>query len=196
MLRGHPPRSLHCRECAINVRSDKSTTRLTKEARTVAAPRRGWTLTTDSDGLSFGRRVPETLVFSQWEDVLSIVLRALESNEIRVVRIQGNHKITQRLNSFKTDVGVRVLLLPIKSAGGGLNLTEASHVIMVATPPHETIVFGKFDLFFFHQSKIYYKNSGLHATPPLPSAGSDLLPSATYAITTYVGPQIIPYHTV
>ena len=83
--------------------------------------------------LSVCKEDPEAkiLVFSQWEDVLSIVLRALESNEIRVVRIQGNHKITQRLNSFKTDVGVRVLLLPIKSAGGGLNLTEASHVIMV-----------------------------------------------------------------
>ena len=71
------------------------------------------------------------LVFSQWDEVLSIILKALETNQIRVIRIQGNQQITRRLTSFKTDVNVRVLLLPVKSAGNGLNLTEATHVVMV-----------------------------------------------------------------
>ena len=48
-----------------------------------------------------------------------------------VLRLQGKHQIIKRLNSFKMDRSIPVLLLPIKSAGNGLNLVEATHVMMI-----------------------------------------------------------------
>ena len=47
-------------------------------------------------------------------------------------RYGGNRSKTQdALRRFKTDDSVAVLLIPIKSGSGGLNLTEASHVLLV-----------------------------------------------------------------
>ena len=69
------------------------------------------------------------LVFSQWEDVLSIVLQALEKNSIPVLQLQGKHQIIKRLNSFKMDKHSSTA--SIKSAGNGLNLVEATHVVMI-----------------------------------------------------------------
>ena len=47
-------------------------------------------------------------------------------------RYGGNRSKTQdALRRFKTDDSVAVLLIPTKSGSGGLNLTEASHVLLV-----------------------------------------------------------------
>ena len=71
------------------------------------------------------------LIFSQWEDVLTIVERALDDNRLNPIRIKGSHKINFKLNQFKTNSKYPVLLLPLKSAANGLNLIEANHVIMI-----------------------------------------------------------------
>ena len=73
----------------------------------------------------------KVIVFSQWEDVLTIVERALVANNIPSTRIKGSTKINQKLHTFKTNALMPVLLLPLKSGANGLNLIEANHVIMV-----------------------------------------------------------------
>ena len=47
----------------------------------------------------------------------------------RYQRIKGSQQIAKRLKAFKTGAEDNVLLLPVKSAGKGLNLCEAEHVL-------------------------------------------------------------------
>ena len=71
------------------------------------------------------------LVFSEFEDVLDVVQRAISHNAISFERATTGHKLNSSLQNFKTSASVRVLLLPLKRAAHGLNLTEAQHVILV-----------------------------------------------------------------
>jgi len=71
------------------------------------------------------------IIFSQWEEVFSILEHGLCTNDISYVRIQGKQKYDERLSMFHRDPSVRVLLLPLKSGAKGLNLTVASHVFLV-----------------------------------------------------------------
>jgi uncharacterized Zn finger protein (UPF0148 family) len=85
----------------------------------------------------------KTLVFSQWQDVLELLSRALAENEIEFLRLgKGKAKKmslgTQRadaLSRFKTDPNATVLLLPLQSGGNGLTLIEATHVCLVEPIP-------------------------------------------------------------
>jgi len=43
------------------------------------------------------------IVFSQWEDVLTIIEQALNKNRVQSVRIKGSNKINQKLKTFKTN---------------------------------------------------------------------------------------------
>ena len=43
------------------------------------------------------------IVFSQWEDVLTIIEQALNENKIQAIRVKGSNKINQKLKTFKTD---------------------------------------------------------------------------------------------
>lgn len=73
------------------------------------------------------------LVFSQWDDVLLLVSRALSENGVNNIRLRtANKKILQRdLDNFKSRSDVPVLLLPIRTGCNGLNLIEATHVFIV-----------------------------------------------------------------
>lgn len=45
--------------------------------------------------------------------------------------INNSNTVTVLLFSFRHDVGVEVLLLPISSGANGLNLIEATHVLLL-----------------------------------------------------------------
>lgn len=63
-------------------------------------------------------------------DVLLIVGRALDENNISHCSLFSSNSQFQ-LNKFKRDPSVSVLLIPIQSGANGLNLTEATHVLLM-----------------------------------------------------------------
>jgi len=72
------------------------------------------------------------LVFSEFEDVLDVIQQAISRNSILFERATtGGVKLNVSLENFKKNANVHVLLLPLKRAAHGLNLTEAQHVILV-----------------------------------------------------------------
>ncbi|TRY78378.1 hypothetical protein TCAL_01692 [Tigriopus californicus] len=73
----------------------------------------------------------KSLVFSTWTDVLDILGTALTENSIPFASLHSNVKFKRNLQKFKNRQDVKVLLLPITSGANGLNLIEASHVLLV-----------------------------------------------------------------
>merc|ERR1719195_2025481 len=78
----------------------------------------------------------KSLVFSTWTDVLDILGAALDENNIPYASLhnsgatmQGNFK--RNLQKFKNREDVKVLLMPISRGANGLNLVEASHVLLM-----------------------------------------------------------------
>ena len=68
-------------------------------------------------------------MFSQWEQVMDILERALVRENLSYVRLENlNKRFYERLDFFKRDPSIRVLLLPVKSGANGLNLTEVGAV--------------------------------------------------------------------
>ena len=71
------------------------------------------------------------IVFSEWDDVLDVVEKAMRANEIRFVRGVSGPKFRDVIDTFKHDAACNVLLLPLKRGAHGLNLTEAQHVLLL-----------------------------------------------------------------
>ena len=70
------------------------------------------------------------LIFSQWDDMLSLIGRALGVNGVSFRRLHGAAKIDAALSGFRQDAEVRALLLPLKSGANGISLVEAQHVFL------------------------------------------------------------------
>ncbi|XP_067840174.1 E3 ubiquitin-protein ligase SHPRH [Heptranchias perlo] len=79
------------------------------------------------------RKEPEAkaLVFSTWQDVLDIIGKALLDNNMEFVQINGIHKFQENLSAFKYDSKINILLLPLHTASNGLNIIEATYVLLV-----------------------------------------------------------------
>lgn len=71
----------------------------------------------------------KSIVFSQWDDMLLIVEKALSANHISHVRAKGAKKFGGSIKTFRGDCSV--LLLNVKSGAEGLTLIEATHVFMI-----------------------------------------------------------------
>lgn len=72
------------------------------------------------------------LIFSNWLDVLALLSTALTENGLRHVFLSGSgEKFRQQLTEFKTSPRCNIMLLPLKSGANGLNIIEATHVLMV-----------------------------------------------------------------
>ncbi len=74
----------------------------------------------------------KALVFSQWAEVLELISGALAHNAIPHLG-DGQHsakEIGKCVEAFKRG-DANVLLLPLHRAGAGLNITEATHVLLV-----------------------------------------------------------------
>jgi superfamily II DNA or RNA helicase len=83
--------------------------------------------------LSSSRAVgSKTLVFSQWTSYLDEIGVALESEGIQYLRIDGKTSDRQAVvDQFSADPSITTMLLSLKAAGVGLNLTAADHVIIM-----------------------------------------------------------------
>lgn len=73
------------------------------------------------------------IVFSEWNDVLEIVSRALQKIDVTFIRTEQRRgkNFETVLRKFRMDSAIRVLLLPVRSGSNGLNLTEATHVFLI-----------------------------------------------------------------
>jgi SNF2 family DNA or RNA helicase len=69
----------------------------------------------------------KTIVFSQWNDVLDLVQECATLNGIQFNRLRGDRGV---IKTFREDPACSCLLLLLKSGANGLNLTEATHVIL------------------------------------------------------------------
>ncbi|EPX73194.1 ATP-dependent DNA helicase [Schizosaccharomyces octosporus yFS286] len=72
---------------------------------------------------------PKVVVFSQWLDVLEVLHKSFEANNVSFLRFDGKAK-NNCLKNFKADRDIEVLTLHSRSQSAGLTLTNATHVIM------------------------------------------------------------------
>ncbi|XP_048830636.1 E3 ubiquitin-protein ligase SHPRH isoform X2 [Brienomyrus brachyistius] len=88
----------------------------------------------------------KALVFSTWQGVLDIISQALFDNNMEFSQINGIHKFQENLSSFKYDEKINILLLPLHTGSNGLNIIEATHVLLVEpilNPAHELQAIGR-----------------------------------------------------
>jgi SNF2 family DNA or RNA helicase len=76
------------------------------------------------------------IIFSQWDRMLNLIIKTLYENEINTVSCKGNvHQRNCAIEAFKkgkkgSDI-VRVIMLSLENAASGINLTEATHIILI-----------------------------------------------------------------
>ena len=74
----------------------------------------------------------KVLVFSQWTKFLDLIQARLQKSGLNHLRIDGTTKDRQQIvTTFQTDEHYPILLLSLKAAGIGLNLTAADHVFIM-----------------------------------------------------------------
>lgn len=74
----------------------------------------------------------KALIFSQWTRFLDLIQTQLEEKKYRFLRIDGSTKDRHQIvDTFQTDNDYPFLLLSLKAAGIGLNLTAADHVFIM-----------------------------------------------------------------
>ena len=74
------------------------------------------------------------IVFTQWDSMLKILKSVLDDQQINSVSISGPLNIVcSKIRKFKLDTDVQVMLLSSDKASSGLNLQEASHVVLFDT---------------------------------------------------------------
>ena len=66
----------------------------------------------------------------QWSEVLTPISHCLEENHVNHLLLT-QPKFQAHLTTFKTDPSVNVLLLPFRLGSKGLNIVEATHVLLV-----------------------------------------------------------------
>ncbi|XP_051502358.1 E3 ubiquitin-protein ligase SHPRH isoform X3 [Myxocyprinus asiaticus] len=88
----------------------------------------------------------KSLVFSTWQGVLDIIAKALFDNNMEFAQINGIHKFQENLSAFKYEEKINILLLPLHTGSNGLNIIEATHVLLVEpilNPAHELQAIGR-----------------------------------------------------
>jgi SNF2 family DNA or RNA helicase len=72
------------------------------------------------------------IIFSQYDEMLSLIKQVLIDYDIKYVFCKGNvNVISKNIMKFKTNPEYRVILLSSDKANSGSNLTEASHIIFI-----------------------------------------------------------------
>ncbi|TKS86976.1 E3 ubiquitin-protein ligase SHPRH [Collichthys lucidus] len=82
----------------------------------------------------------------KWLSVLDIIAKALFDNNMEFSQINGIHKFQENLSSFKYEEKINILLLPLHTGSNGLNIIEATHVLLVEpilNPAHELQAIGR-----------------------------------------------------
>ncbi|KAJ3613090.1 hypothetical protein NHX12_019346 [Muraenolepis orangiensis] len=86
------------------------------------------------------------LVFSTWQCVLDIIAMALLDNTMEFSQINGMQKFQENLSCFKHKENINILLLPLQTGSNGLNIIQATHVLLVEpilNPAHELQAIGR-----------------------------------------------------
>ena len=74
----------------------------------------------------------KALIFSQWTRFLDLIGKEMKTRSMKYLRIDGTTQKRQNIvNSFQTSDEHPFLLLSLKAAGIGLNLTAADHVFIM-----------------------------------------------------------------
>ena len=75
----------------------------------------------------------KALIFSTWDEALALVAQALKENGVGFEWLKDRASYSDALFAFKNQPAAQstVLLLPLKKAGNGLTLTEATHVMLL-----------------------------------------------------------------
>jgi E3 ubiquitin-protein ligase SHPRH len=73
----------------------------------------------------------KTLVFSYWVETLDLVSASLTEYDIAHCFLKTPKTFQDNLSEFKKSKDVNVLLMPLHSGSKGLNIVEATHVILV-----------------------------------------------------------------
>ena len=77
------------------------------------------------------------IIFSQWDDMLNLIGKTLAMNEIDNCFVKGNvwarNSAIRKFKMGKTNSGTdnKVIMLSLKNAASGTNLTEATHIFFV-----------------------------------------------------------------
>ena len=72
------------------------------------------------------------IIFSQWDDMLTLIGNTLSNNYIENSFIKGNvHSRNASINKFKLGGNNKVIMLSLKNTASGTNLTEATHIFFV-----------------------------------------------------------------
>ncbi|XP_031436038.1 E3 ubiquitin-protein ligase SHPRH isoform X2 [Clupea harengus] len=88
----------------------------------------------------------KSLVFSTWQGVLDIIAKALFDNNMEFSQINGIHNFQKNLCAFKYEEKINILLLPLHTGSNGLNIIEATHVLLVEpilNPAHQLQAIGR-----------------------------------------------------
>jgi SNF2 family DNA or RNA helicase len=87
------------------------------------------------------KRNRHTIIFSQWDDLLTKVGKTLTENGMQNVFCKGNvHMRANAIKRFNDDKNVKIIMLSSESAASGTNLTKASQIIFL-DPVYGTIKF-------------------------------------------------------
>jgi E3 ubiquitin-protein ligase SHPRH len=73
----------------------------------------------------------KTLVFSSWMETLTLISASLTENGIVHSFLKTPKTFQHNLSEFKTSRELNLLLLPLHSGSRGLNIVEATHVVLV-----------------------------------------------------------------
>lgn len=74
------------------------------------------------------------IIFSQWDSLLKLVGNVLSEYDIEHIFLMGSiHVINSRIEKFKKDPNIRIVLISSDREVSGLTLTEASHIILLDT---------------------------------------------------------------
>lgn len=72
------------------------------------------------------------IVFSQFQNMLKLIKKVLFEISISNLMLNGNMGVvSSKIRKFKLDPSIRVVLLSAENSASGLNLTEATHIILM-----------------------------------------------------------------
>lgn len=72
------------------------------------------------------------IIFSQYEKMLKLLEGVLKEMNIEYVLLKGQvHVLNSRIQKFKKDKNIRIVLLSSENSPSGLNLTQANHIVLL-----------------------------------------------------------------
>ena len=83
---------------------------------------------------SEGKGNKKIIVFSQWDNMLKLISKVFDDYNINHIFLNGSlNIITSKLRKFKLENDLSVVLMSSDKSPSGLNLTEATTVILLDT---------------------------------------------------------------